>query len=598
VGNSSNQTICHHLLNIKNRKNICVEHKIKKKWQTISWAQYYDQVEKAAGGLKVLGVGPKQKVAILSNTRLEWALSDMAALGLGAVVVPIYQSSLAEEIAFILKDSGAETIIFESEDVYKKFEQVKSKVPHIKNSIGMTFSKPGVIGWEELLNSGAKYRKDHPNFFQQACLDTDIQDLATIVYTSGTTGSPKGVCLHHEQIISEVGEVFKLIDVDNKDKTLTFLPFAHIFGRVEHWSHVYMGFTMAYAESVDRVRDNLLKTKPTFLLAVPRIFEKIYTSMQTQSEASPLKSKLFKWALDVGYKMSDCKLNKKLPPLTVLLEYQVAKRMVFDKLMKKLGGRLRFAVSGGAPLSAEISKFFHASNLLILEGYGLTETTAAVFLNTPFNYKFGSVGQPLGEVTVKIAEDGEICVKSKKVMKQYHNNPEATAEVFDDEGFFKTGDIGELDSGGFLKITDRKKDLIKTAGGKYVAPQKLENMLKLDKNISNVLIHGDQKKYIVSLITLNPETMKSFALSHQIAYKDMGELSKNPKVKDLIRNAVAQTNSQLASYETIKNFAILPNDFTVENGELTPSLKVKRKLLDKKYESQIKALYGGEEAGA
>lgn len=592
------QTICHHLLNVKTRKNIAAEFNKKRKWQTITWPQYYDLVEKVAGGLKLLGVVPEQKVVILSNTRLEWAAADMAALGLGAVVVPIYQSSIAEEIAFILKDSAAETVIFESEDVYKRFQQIQSQVPHIKNLVGMTFSNKEVKGWDELLNDGSKYRKDHPNFFEQACLDTDIKNIATIVYTSGTTGSPKGVCLLHEQIMSEITEVFKVLDVNSKDKTLTFLPFAHIFGRVEHWSHVYMGFTMAYAESVDRIRDNLMVVKPTFLLAVPRIFEKIYTSMQTQAEASPLKSKIFKWALDIGYKMSDSRINKKIPPLSVLVEYQVAKRLVFDKLMKKLGGRLRFALSGGAPLSAEISKFFHASSLLILEGYGLTETTAAVFVNTPYEYRFGTVGRAFGDVEVKIASDGEICVRSKKVMKEYYNNPEATKEVFDDEGYFKTGDIGDLDSEGYLKITDRKKDLIKTAGGKYVAPQKLEGLLKLDKNISNVLIHGDQKKYIVSLITLNADTMKKFAEENSIAYSDMDELSKNPKVKDLIRNAVAHTNSQLASYETIKNFAILPNDFTVESGELTPSLKVKRKLLDKKYESQIKALYGNEEVRA
>ncbi len=591
-------TICHHLLNIKNRKNVAVEFIKKRKWQTVSWSQYYDQIEKLAGGLKVLGVVPKQKVVIISNTRLEWALADLAVLGLGGVVVPIYQSSIADEIAFILKDCGAETVIFESEELYKRFEKIKSQVSTIKNMVGITFSNKDVKHWDDVMADGAKYKKEQPNFFQQACLNTDLNDLATIVYTSGTTGFPKGVCLYHEQVMSEISEVFKVIDISSSDKSLTFLPFAHIFGRVEHWAHAYMGFTMAYAESVEKVRDNLINAKPTFLLAVPRIFEKIYTSMQTQAEASPFKSKIFKWALQVGYKMSESRINKKIPPLSLVLEYQAAKRLVFDKLMKKLGGRLRFAVSGGAPLSSEISKFFHASNLLILEGYGLTETTAAVFLNTPYEYRFGSVGKPIGEVQVKIASDGEVCVKSKKVMRSYYNNQVATKEVFDNDGYFKTGDIGELDSEGFLKITDRKKDLIKTAGGKYVAPQKIENLLKLDRNISNVLIHGDQKKYIVSLITLNPETMKSFAQDNQIGYKDISELSKHPRVKDLIRNAVAQTNSQLASYETIKNFAILPNDFTVENGELTPSLKVKRKLLDKKYESQIKALYGGDEAGA
>lgn len=591
-------TICHHLINVKNRKNVCAEFIKKRKWQSITWPQYYDLVEKFAGGLKVLGIQPGQRIAIFSNTRLEWAVADMASLGIGLVVVPIYQSSVTEEIGFILKNCEADTVIFETEELYRRFEKIKDQVPNVKNMIGMTFKNEQVKHWDDLIANGEKYRKEQPNFFQQACLNTEEKNLATIVYTSGTTGSPKGVCLRHEQIMSEIVEVFKLIDVDHKDKTLTFLPFAHIFGRVEHWAHIYIGFTMAYAESVEKVRDNLVVAKPTFLLAVPRIFEKIYTSMQTQAESSPMKSKIFKWALSIGYKMSDARINKKIPPLNILMEYQVAKRLVFDKLMKKLGGRLRFAVSGGAPLSAEISRFFHASNLLILEGYGLTETTAAVFVNSPYEYKFGSVGKSIGDTQVKIAPDGEICVKSKKVMEGYYKNPEATAEVFDEDGFFKTGDIGELDENNFLKITDRKKDLIKTAGGKYVAPQKLENLLKLDKNISNVLIHGDQKKYIVSLITLNPDTMKLFAQENQITYSDIAELSKHPRVKDLIRNAVAQANSQLASFETIKNFAILPNDFTVESGELTPSLKVKRKFLDKKFSTQINALYGGDDTRA
>ena len=587
-------TICHHLLNIKNRKNTAVEFVRKRKWQSLSWKEYFALVEKVAGGLKSLGLQPQEKVAIMSNTRLEWAVADMAILGLGGVVVPIYQSSIAEEIGYILKNSEATTVIFESEEAYKRYLQVRDQAPQVKNVIGITFSNNDVKSWDSLIKNGEEYRKNQPNFFEQACLDTDVNNLATIVYTSGTTGTPKGVCLYHEQIMSEIPEVAKVIDLNNKDKSLTFLPYAHIFGRIEHWMHIYVGFTMAYAESVEKVRDNLTKAKPTFLVAVPRIFEKIYTSIQTQAEASPMKSKIFKWALEVGYKVSYCRLNKKIPPLPLLLEYQAAKKLVFDKLMKRLGGRLRFAVSGGAPLSGEISQFFHASNLLILEGYGLTETTAAVLVNTPFAYKFGTVGKPFGDVDVKIAEDGEICIKSKKVMREYYKNSEATQEVFDNDGYFKTGDIGEIDSEGFVKITDRKKDLIKTAGGKYVAPQKLESLLKLDSNISNVLIHGDQKKYIVALITLNPETMKKFAEDNQLPSHDLASLSTNPKVKDLVRNAIANVNSQLASFETIKNFAILTTDFTVESGELTPSLKVKRKFCDKKYEVQIKSLYGEE----
>jgi long-chain acyl-CoA synthetase len=318
--------------------------------------------------------------------------------------------------------------------------------------------------------------------------------------------------------------------------------------------------------------------------------------MQAQGESSPLKSKIFKWAMSVGYKVSEARIQKKSPDLATLMEYRIAKRLVFDKFYEKLGGKLRFAVSGGAPLSGEIARFFHAAGLLILEGYGLTETTAAVLVNTPYDYKFGTVGKPIGDVQVKFAEDGEILVRSKKVMRGYYKNPKATEDVFDDQDYFKTGDIGELDAQGFLRITDRKKDLIKTAGGKFVAPQKLENLLKLNKNISNVLIHGDKKKYIVSLVTLNQERIVEFAKQHMISFPTFEELSKHPKVKDLIRNAVAQANSALASFETIKNFAILPTDFTIETGELTPSLKVKRKFCDQKFEAEIRALYGDDQA--
>lgn len=586
------ETICHYLLKAKKRKNkIAVEYAQNRKWKTLDWAHYYDLVEGFACGLKTLNVSAQEKVIIFSNTRLEWAICDMAILGLGAVTVPVYQSSIGEEISFIVENSEATTIIFETLDLYKKYQNAKGH-DKVQNFIGLTFSAEGVFSYEEILKKGDSYRKEHPDFFEKSCQSRNLQELATLVYTSGTTGIPKGACLYHEQIMSEVSEVFQRIDIDQEDKTLTFLPFAHILGRVEHWSHVYMGFTMAYAESIERIRVNLQVVRPTFMIAVPRIFEKIYTGMQIQIEASPLKQKMFHWALSVGYKVSESKIAKKTLDIKTLFEYQLAKKLVFDKFMEKLGGRLRFAVSGGAPLNSEIGRFFHAANLLILEGYGLTETTAAIFVNTPYEYKFGTVGKAIGDVQVKIAEDGEICIKSKKVMGSYYKNEEATKEVFDDEGYFKTGDIGELDADGFLKITDRKKDLIKTAGGKYVAPQKLENLLKLDRNIANVLIHGDRRKYVVCLVTLNEPVVKEYAKQHQIEFIHFSDLCQNPKIKDLVRNAVAHANSQLASYETIKNFAILPQDFTIDSGELTPSLKVKRKFCDKKYEAQIKALYG------
>lgn len=588
------ETICHHLLKAKTRKRSAVEFVKNRKWESLSWPQYFDLIQSCAGGLKSLGVSAGDRVVIFSNTRIEWAALDMAVMGLGAITVPVYQSSHPSDLEFILKDTEPKVIIFESTELYNRYQSLNLNFK--SHLVGLQFSNESSMSWTDFIKNGKDVLKSQPAFFETACLNTKIDDLATIVYTSGTTGTPKGVCLHHEQIISEVSEVFRIIDVDERDKSLTFLPYAHIMGRIEHWAHIYKGFTMAFAESVEKVRDNLQKTQPTFLIAVPRIFEKIYSTMQAQGDSSPLKSKIFKWAMSVGYKVSEARIQKKSPDLATLMEYRIAKRLVFDKFYEKLGGKLRFAVSGGAPLSGEIARFFHAAGLLILEGYGLTETTAAVLVNTPYDYKFGTVGKPIGDVQVKFAEDGEILVRSKKVMRGYYKNPKATEDVFDDQDYFKTGDIGELDAQGFLRITDRKKDLIKTAGGKFVAPQKLENLLKLNKNISNVLIHGDKKKYIVSLVTLNQERIVEFAKQHMISFPTFEELSKHPKVKDLIRNAVAQANSALASFETIKNFAILPTDFTIETGELTPSLKVKRKFCDQKFEAEIRALYGDDQA--
>ncbi|HWU44547.1 MAG TPA: AMP-dependent synthetase/ligase, partial [Bdellovibrio sp.] len=407
---------------------------------------------------------------------------------------------------------------------------------------------------------------------------------------SGTTGRPKGVVLTHLQAISEVSEAFPFAGANDKDISLSFLPYAHILGRIEHWGHLFIGYTMAYAESLEKVRGNLTDIRPTIMVSVPRIFEKIYAAIWAQIQTQPLKLKLFNWAFTIGKEVGEYKMNGQSLPLDLLLKYQLAHKLVLSKISDAFGGRLRFAISGGAPISKDIALFFHSAGILILEGYGLTETTAAITVNTPFNYRFGSVGRPIGEVKIKIAEDGEILIKSDKVMKEYYKNPQATKEVFTD-GWFHTGDIGEILPGGDLKITDRKKDLIKTAGGKYVAPQRLEGLLKMCPYITNVLIHGDQKKYIVALLTVDRPGLEKFAKEKGVAYKDWNELVKGSFVNEIIRKAVADANSQLASYESIKKYLILPNEFTVEDGELTPSLKVKRKVLDVKFRDQIESLY-------
>lgn len=586
------QTIMSSFTSLKSRKGIAVEYFKNRKWTEMSWDEYYSLVERTSGGLLSLGVKKGDKIAIYSNTRFEWAIADFAAMSLGAITVPIYQSNTSEDVEFILNDSECVAIFCEDKITYDKFARVQKNCPNIKNIFSFTDGVSGAVIFEDLLKKGYDYKKSHDLFFENNCKNITIDDLATIVYTSGTTGQPKGVCLYHEQIFSEVSEVFSLLDISEKDKTLTFLPFAHIFGRVEHWAHLYMGWTMAYAQNIDKIRDNLIDTNPTFMVAVPRIFEKVYASVISQAEASPVKSKIFNWALSVGYKVSESRINKINLSIQTAVQYQLAKKLVFNKLAQKMGGRLRFAISGGAPLSKQVATFFHAADLLILEGYGLTETTAGIFVNNRFEYRFGTVGKAIGDVECKIASDGEILVRSKKIMREYYKNPEATNEVLKD-GWFYTGDIGELNDG-FLKITDRKKDLIKTGGGKYIAPQKIENLLKLSKYISYVVVHGDRKKYIVALLTLNQDEVKKFAAQGQINYANFAELCEHPKIKDLIRDQVAEANSQLASFETVKNFAIIPHEFTVETGEITPSLKIKRKFCDKKYEAIINSLYGDE----
>lgn len=575
-------------------EKIAVIHKNKGRWQKIGWAENFQNISNVAGGFKSNNLEKGDTIAILSNTNYKWALSDLGALIAGLTSVPIYASNTPEDIAYILNNSDAKFLIVESKEHLQRFIEVKDQCPKVENIVimaGDSETSSDALDWHEFIEQGKKWIEANESFIEDSVSNSKPSDLATIVYTSGTTGKPKGVMLTHEQIWSEITEVFALLSISDKDTSLTFLPFAHILGRVELWAHPFTGFTMGFAESIERIRPNLQEIKPSFLVAVPRIFEKVYNGVISQAEASPVKSKLFHWALKVGGEVSQKTLKKQRVPLTTIAQYQVAKKLVFSKLKEKLGGRLRVAFSGGAPLSKEIGEFFHAADLLILEGYGLTETTAGITANTPYDYRFGTVGKPIGEAQVKIADDGEILVKSKKVMTGYYKNQSATDEVLKD-GWFYTGDIGEFTKDNFLRITDRKKDLIKTAGGKYIAPQRVENLLKLNKYVSNVLVHGDRKKYIIALIAPNLEELESFAKDNNISYSSTKVLVDNPEVKSIFRDAVSEANNELASFESIKNFYILDHDFTIESGELTPSMKVRRKFCDSKYQSIIENLYG------
>ncbi|MBX2987485.1 MAG: long-chain fatty acid--CoA ligase [Bdellovibrionaceae bacterium] len=588
------ETLAHCWLAMRERPASATAVRVKRgdSWKDISWDEYARDIELAAAGLLSLGVRPGDRVAIMSETRYEWACADFAVMCVGAVTVPVYANNTPEDCAYILNDSGARVLFIENRASGRAWRKISGDCPSVEKTVCFEKNAAGDddLAWESLLEEGRSRLRADPGAVTRLAAARRADDFATLIYTSGTTGRPKGVVLRHEQGVSEVSDAFTYVGVTAQDVSLSFLPYAHVLGRIEMWGHAWIGFTMAFAESIEKVRANLQDIRPTILVAVPRIFEKIHAGIHTQMENQLVKKKLFDWAIDVGQQVGELRMTRQIIPLSLLARYEAARRLVLDRIKDAFGGRLRFAISGGAPLAEEISRFFHAAGVLILEGYGMTETTAAITVNAPFNYRFGSVGRPLPEVRLRIAADGEVLVKSKKVTREYYKNPEATAAVLKD-GWFHTGDIGHLLPGGDLRITDRKKDLIKTAGGKYVAPQRIEGLLKMNPLVSHVLVHGDQRKYVVALLSPDRAALEKFARDQGIAFREWTELLKNPKVLDQFRQGVAQANERLASFESVKRFAVLPVEFSVEGGELTPSLKVKRKVLDERFRDRIEALY-------
>ena len=588
----SNMTIGKSILKMRERnpQNIAIKYKKNKIWIEKNWQTYYSEIENIAAGLNALGLSPGDRIAVMANTQPKWATLDLAILGSKLINVPIYQNNKAADVEYVLNNSEAKVIFCEERDSLKTFLQIKDKCPHIQKVIVFENNKKSdFLGWQDLKILGENNKKFSVEF-KKRCLELSTDDMATLLYTSGTTGLPKGVVMTHLQVISEVSEAFPSLRPLQTDTSLSFLPYAHILGRIEIWGHAYCGYTMAFAQSIETIRANLLEVRPNFVISVPRIFEKVHSAILGQVQGDPVKEKLFTWAVDVARKAGDYELKKRRVPLHLDLQKKLADKLVLGKIRAAFGGRLRFAISGGAPLAYDICRFFHAAGILLLEGYGLTETTAAIAVNIPTAFKFGTVGRPIGEAKMKIADDGEILIKSDKVMKEYYQNPEANKEVFTD-GWFHTGDIGEIDSEGFVKITDRKKDLIKTAGGKYIAPQKIEGLLTLDPLIAHVIVFGDQQKYAVALITLDKALATKIAKDNNISFSNYEDLIKKPIIMEKVDKAVNDMNSDLASFERIKRFKILPVEFTVEGGELTPSLKVKRKAMTEKYKDVLLSLY-------
>lgn len=556
-----------------------VEYKENGNWRTLSWSDFTNKIIAAYGSLKTSGVRKNDHVGLISSTRWEWSALDLALLGSGAVVVPMYPNLSDEDLTFTINHSDISLLLVENDHLAAQLERIKP-----------AFERPVKILMFSEIDFNTPPSSELKNKFFGLCKKVDLKSVATIVYTSGTTGKPKGAVLLHEAIVSEVTEGFELFGVRPTYKSLTFLPFAHVLGRIEHWGSCWNGHTLAYAESIEKIKSNLKEVKPDFLIAVPRIFEKVYSGIMTEVETNSYKQKLFTLALETAREMRKYRKTREAIPWPLLLKNEALGKLAFAPIKAAFGGNLKFAVSGGAPISRELIEFFACCGLPILEGYGLTETCAAVTVNSLTNNQAGTVGRPIGDVAIKIAADGEILIKSKKCLTEYYKNPEETRKNIID-GYFATGDIGLLTEQGFLKITDRKKDLIKTAGGKYVAPQKLEGLLKQDPLISQVLIHGDQRKFISALITFDETQLRQWAESQKIPNESVSELFQNPVLKVRLRKHIQEMNSKLASFEVIKKFEIVSDSWTVENGSLTPSLKVKRKFLEIKYSEVLDEIY-------
>jgi long-chain acyl-CoA synthetase len=564
-------------------------------WQEFSYTSVLEQVQAIALGLRELGVGPGQHVALLAENRPEWAFVDYACLMNRCADVPVYPTLPAGQISYILRDSGATAIFVSSRAQLDKILAIRNPdvLPNLRHIIAMDddATAPGVMPLGDLMKRGREARDRYPRWREEG-LEVKPGDLATLIYTSGTTGDPKGVMLTHGNLTSNVVSSSTMIELVDGDEALSFLPLSHVFERMAgHYLLWYKGTIINYAQSIDTVSADMLERRPTVVLSVPRLYEKVYARVLEGAAKSPVKKKIFSWARGHGERWTDLTIAGKPVPATLAVKKAIGDKLVFSKLRERVGGRLRFFVSGGAPLSAEIAKFFYTAGLPIFEGYGLTETSPVISVNTPEAIRMGTVGRPIPGVDVKIAPDGEILCRGPNVMKGYYNKPEASREAIDAEGWFHTGDIGEIDQDGFLRITDRKKDIIVTAGGKNIAPQPIENRVKTNKFVLNAVMIGDKRKFPVMLVVPNLESLREWATSRALAFPSDDALLASPDVADKIEREVKKSLRDLAHFEMPKKVLLVPRDFSIESGELTPTLKVKRRVVEKNYQAQIDALY-------
>jgi len=558
----------------------------------ISTQEFAERIRRFSLGLKDLGFVAGDKMIILSENRPEWVISDIACLCLRGITVPVYTTLAPEQVMYIIEDSDAKIVICSNPELWEKIEAVKSQLAKVTHYISFDPGAPEwALSFEKVMEKGEQMDEENPELFEKMASEVKPDDLATVIYTSGTTGPPKGVMLTHNNFVSNVTSASSLLPFSDKDTGMALLPLSHSFERMVTYCYIYKGCTIGYAEGFDTVAQNFQELRPHMMAVAPRVLEKFYSRvMDNVLASSALKRKIFYWAMKIGKNYAQKKLERQPVPGMLNFKKKIAHKLVFSKIIAKTGGRVRFFVSGAAPLSKDIGEFFYAMGLVVMEGYGLTETSPAISLNTFENLKFGTVGPPIPGVEVKIAEDGEIFAKGPNVMKGYYKKEEETKEVFEGE-WFKTGDIGHIDEGGRLVITDRKKDIIVTAGGKNVAPQPIENLLKANPYIENVMAIGDRRKFISALVVPNFGKLEEYAKFNNIPYEKVSDLLDNEKVLRFMEGEVDRSTPNLASYEKIKKISLLDRDFEIDEGEMTPTYKVKRNVIEEKYRSIIDAMY-------
>ncbi|HST51956.1 MAG TPA: long-chain fatty acid--CoA ligase [Pyrinomonadaceae bacterium] len=572
-------------------------------WRSISTEDFMRRARRVALGLNALGVLPGERAAILSESLPEWVIADAGCLMAGVVNVPLYPTLAPQQVCYILKDSGARLLFAQHAEAFARVKDAAGECETLRHVVIMTGEaegedREGALTLEGLEARGAEVERERPRLLEELSRAVSPEDLATIIYTSGTTGEPKGVMLTHANIVSNLIDTSARLAFRSDEVMLSVLPLSHIYERGAMFMYLHHGCKVFFAESIEKVGDNMREVGPTVVTAVPRLYEKIYARIEERAAAGGrLKAATLAWAVGVAREWARRVVWKKRVPPALALQHKLATRLVFSKWRAGLGGRIRLFTAGGAPLPEEIGLVFYGAGLPIVEGYGLTETSPVIAVNDPEDNRVGTVGRPIRHVEVRIAVDGEIETRGPNVMRGYFNKPEATQEVFTADGWFKTGDIGSLDAEGYLRVTDRKKELFKTSGGKYVAPQPVEQRIKQSRFVNQVVLIGDRRKFVSALIVPDWEMLRSYAQLKGLDIKERSDFCRHPRILDLFERQVESLTQDLSRFERVKRVAIIEKELTVEGGELTPTLKVKRRVVEEKYRDVIDRIYKEAEAG-